>query len=33
MLHALDGAERVAGSRIRDGCGEAVDADLHCSGS
>jgi hypothetical protein len=33
MLHALDRAERKAGSRIRDGCGKAVDADLHHSGS
>jgi short subunit dehydrogenase-like uncharacterized protein len=29
MLHAVDRTERKAGGRIRDGCGEAVDADLH----
>src|ERR1022692_4800716 len=33
MLHVLDGTQREAGGRIRDGCGEAVDADLHHSGS
>jgi hypothetical protein len=31
MLHALDWAEREAGHWIRDGCREAVDADLHYS--
>jgi hypothetical protein len=29
MLHALDGTQREAGRWIRDGCGEAVDANLH----
>jgi hypothetical protein len=33
MLHALDRAERESADRIRDGCGEAVDADLHYPGS
>ena len=32
MLHALNWAERDAGRWIRDGCSEAVDADLHHSG-
>jgi hypothetical protein len=33
MMHALDRAERETGGRIRDGGSEAVDADLHHSGS
>jgi hypothetical protein len=33
MLHPLDGAKREACGRIGDSGGEAVDADLHHSGS
>jgi hypothetical protein len=33
MLHAFYWAQREASRWIRDGCGEAVDANLHHSGS